>query len=254
MAGNAVSLGWPLAALLVSFALTAAAVTRLADLGDWRAPLTAAGRCVVQLAAISLIIRFALHSMAWTFVFVAGMIVVAAATAARRIAGSLRPGAWIAGAILAGVGPAVALALASTAVPAEPLAVLPTAGILIGGAMSAATLAGRRATDELSSHHGQYDAALALGFTRRQSVGIVARSAAGLALVPGLDQTRTVGLVTLPGAFVGVLLSGASPLEAGVAQAFVLIALLAVQAVSAAVTVELVASAKVLPAGLDLQP
>jgi len=35
--------------------------------------------------------------------------------------------------------------------------------------------------------------------------------AAALALVPGLDQTRTVGLVTLPGAFVGVLLAGASP-------------------------------------------
>jgi ABC-type iron transport system FetAB permease component len=32
---------------------------------------------------------------------------------------------------------------------------------------------------------------------------------------PVLDQTRTVGLVRLPGAYVGVLLGGAGPLRAG---------------------------------------
>jgi putative ABC transport system permease protein len=247
-----VSLGWPLAALLVVFAGAAAAVTRVAALGDWRAPLTAAARCAVQLAAVSLVIRVALVSMGWTLVFVAGMVTVAAATSARRITGSLRPAGWTAAAILAGVVPTLGLAVLATVVPAEPMAVLPSAGILVGGAMSAATLAGRRATEELVGKRGQYDAALALGFNRRQAVGIVARPAAGLALVPGLDQTRTVGLVTLPGAFVGVLLSGASPLAAGVAQAFVLIALLAVQAVAAAVTVELVAAAKLSPPELRL--
>jgi putative ABC transport system permease protein len=213
----------------------------------------AAVRCVVQLAAVSLVIRFALGSMVWTLVFVGGMVTVAAATSARRITGSLRPVAWMALPILAGVVPAVGLSLASQVVPAEPIAVLPSAGILVGGAMSAATLAGRRTKDELTGQHGQYEAALALGLTRRQSVGLVARSAAGLALVPGLDQTRTVGLVTLPGAFVGVLLSGASPLQAGVAQTYVLIALLAVQAISAAVTVELIASARLVAPGLELR-
>jgi putative ABC transport system permease protein len=50
-----------------------------------------------------------------------------------------------------------------------------------------------------------------------------------------------VGLVTLPGAMVGMLLGGASPLLAGAVQLFVLVALLAVQAVSLAVVLELVA-------------
>ena len=54
------------------------------------------------------------------------------------------------------------------------------------------------------------------------------------ALTPGLDQTRTVGLVTLPGAFVGVLLCGGTALEAGATQVFVLIGLLATQAITAA--------------------
>jgi putative ABC transport system permease protein len=50
-----------------------------------------------------------------------------------------------------------------------------------------------------------------------------------------------VGLVTLPGAFVGMLMAGASPVMAGAVQLFVLIALMAVQSVAVAVTLELVA-------------
>lgn len=53
----------------------------------------------------------------------------------------------------------------------------------------------------------------------------------------------TLGLVTLPGAFVGMLLAGASPVQAGAVQVFVLVALLAVEALSVALTVELVGRA-----------
>ena len=59
--------------------------------------------------------------------------------------------------------------------------------------------------------------------------------------MPVLDQTRTVGLVTLPGAFVGVLLGGGDPVQAGVTQLVVLVALLAIEAVAVLVTVEVVA-------------
>jgi putative ABC transport system permease protein len=78
----------------------------------------------------------------------------------------------------------------------------------------------------------------------------IARPAASGALVPGLDQTRTVGLVTLPGAFVGMLLGGAGVVQAGAVQLFVLIALMAVQAVSVSVVLELVARGRITrPAG-----
>ncbi|WP_308168099.1 ABC transporter permease [Nonomuraea sp. NEAU-A123] len=59
--------------------------------------------------------------------------------------------------------------------------------------------------------------------------------------MPALDQTRTVGLVTLPSAFVGMLLGGASLVEAGVVQLVVLVALLAAEAVAILVTTEMVA-------------
>jgi putative ABC transport system permease protein len=84
----------------------------------------------------------------------------------------------------------------------------------------------------------------------RDAVLEVCRPAAGTALVPALDQTRTVGLVTLPGAFVGVLLGGGSAVQAGATQLLVLIALLAVEGIAVVVTLELVA-AGVLPRPSD---
>jgi putative ABC transport system permease protein len=61
------------------------------------------------------------------------------------------------------------------------------------------------------------------------------------ALLPNLDSTRTVGLVTLPGAFVGVLLSTGAATQAGAVQILVLMALLLSQTCGVAATVELVA-------------
>ena len=244
-----VTLGWSLAVLVVVLAGAAALVTRLAELGRVSDPLVAAARAVVQLAAVAAVIGFVLHSLGWTVVFLSGMVVVGAATSAHRMTGSLRGrGWWTLVPIVGGVLPAMSLILLSRAVPVVPVAILPTAGILIGGAMTATTLAGRRLTEELTAQRGAYEAALSLGMSRRAGVGLVGRDAAALALLPTLDQTRTVGLVTLPGAFVGVLLAGASPWQAGAAQVLVLVALLLVQAIAAAVTVELVA-AGLLPVG-----
>jgi putative ABC transport system permease protein len=71
---------------------------------------------------------------------------------------------------------------------------------------------------------------------------LVAREDAALALLPRLDRTRTVGLVTLPGAFVGMLLGGTTPAEAAAVQLVVLVALLLVQSTAVLVVLELVAT------------
>jgi putative ABC transport system permease protein len=251
---DTVKVGWPLVVLLVALTGGAALVTRFTGLGSGRDIAVAAVRAVLQLAAVSLIIGFVLQSLPLTALFLAVMVAVAAGTSAKRITGSLRPRSWwTAMPILAGVVPTLGAIVSSTAVPLEPIALLPTAGILIGGAMTATSIAGRRAGEELTAQRGSYEAALSLGMSRRDGVTLVARGAAGLALVPGLDQTRTVGLVTLPGAFVGVLLAGASPVQAGAVQLLVLIGLLLVQAIAVAVVVELI-SAGLLPAGHETLP
>jgi putative ABC transport system permease protein len=135
--------------------------------------------------------------------------------------------------------------LLSGTVPATGIAIVPVAGIVIGGAMTATSLAGRRALDELEARRDEYEAALALGARHRAAAMLVCRPSAAQAMVPPLDQTRTVGLVTLPGAFVGVLLGSGDPVQAAAAQLLVLIGLLAAEAVAVVVVVELVARQRV---------
>jgi len=107
--------------------------------------------------------------------------------------------------------------------------------------MTATSLAGRRALDELDTRRGELEAALALGVRERYAARFVTRPSAAQALTPAMDQTRTVGLVTLPGAFVGVLLGSGDPVQAAAAQVLVLIGLLAAEGIAVVVTVELVA-------------
>jgi len=241
MGQAAISPGPAFGFLLVGLVLVGAAAALLARLGVSRAIVFASARAVVQLAVVSLLITGVLRSWWETAAFIAVMLGVAVATSARRVS-TLRSGWPVAAPIAAGALPITAAIVASRTMPLTTVAVVPIAGILIGGAMTATSLAGRRALDELRDRHGEYEAALALGFLPRDAALEVCRPTVGQALMPALDQTRTVGLVTLPGAFVGVLLGGGSATQAGATQVLVLVALLAVEAIAAAVTLELVAA------------
>ncbi|WP_020502117.1 ABC transporter permease [Sciscionella marina] len=153
-----------------------------------------------------------------------------------------RRGLTVGLAICAGTVPLLAALIGVGLLPATGIALIPVGGILIGGAMTATTLSARRGLDELHDRYGEYEAALSLGLTERDAVCEVIRRPAAEALVPALDQTRTVGLVTLPGAFVGMLLGGASPWEAGALQLVVLLGLLVVEGLAILVVVELIAA------------
>jgi putative ABC transport system permease protein len=249
-----VDLGPRLAVVLVALTTLAAVGGRLSGLGQDRPVVVAAVRATVQLAVVSTVLLAVVRSLWLSAGFIALMLTVATLTSAGRITGTAlrdaRPSRLlpVAVPILGGAVPVVTLVLASGAVPLRGVAVIPIAGILIGGAMTATSLAGRRLRDELTDRRGEVEAALALGFSRRDAVLLVARPVAATALVPPLDQTRTVGLVTLPGAFVGVLLGGGSPLEAGAAQLLVLIGLLAAQVLAVWAVTELVARGTLLDA------
>jgi putative ABC transport system permease protein len=236
------TLGVVLAVLLLA-AVGVAALARL-DQDDGRpyarALLTAGLRAAVQLAAVSAVIGWVVGAVPSLLGFVGLMLAVAIRTAGRRIT-SNATWRWAAVPIVAGVLPVLAVLLLTGLVPLRGIALIPVAGILTGGALTATVLAGRRALEELETRRGEVEAALALGFPLREARLEIARPAAAGALLPGLDQTRTVGLVTLPGAFVGMLLGGASPVTAAAVQLFVLVALLLVQVVAVAVVLELIA-------------
>jgi uncharacterized protein (TIGR00245 family) len=236
-----------LALVLVALTALATAAGRLSGLGEQRPILVAIVRGTVQLAVVSAVLVAVVESLALSVAFAVLMTAIAAVTAAGRATGRPLRSAGARDRLLAavlpiagGAGPVVLLVLVSGTVPLRGEAVIPIAGILIGGAMTATSLAGRRLREELTQRRGEVEAALALGLLPRDAVLLIVRPVAASALIPPLDQTRTVGLVTLPGAFVGVLLGGGTPLEAGAAQLLVLVGLLAAEMLAVWIVTELV--------------
>lgn len=230
-----------LAAVGLALAALAVAASAAFRLGHTAAVARAVARAGLQLGLVAGVIVAIVDSPGWTLGFVAVMFAVATATAGGRM-GAGRRRWWASAPLAAGVVPVLALLVGTGVLPVRGAVLIPVAGILLGGAMTATTLAGRRALDELATRRGEVDAALAVGLLPRDAVREVCRPAAAQALVPALDQTRTVGLVALPGTFVGLLLGGATPLQAGAVQLFVLVGLLAVEAVAVGTAVEVVAA------------
>jgi putative ABC transport system permease protein len=237
---------WRLAVVLVLLVVLAVSASLVGNLDVERTQVVAAVRAVVQLGVVSLVITGALASVWWSMAFVLLMFSVASVTSTGRIGTPRDQLPWVAFAIACGAVPVLGLIFASGVVPFNGPGIIPMAGIVVGNMMTAATLTGRRAYDEIAGSFGSYEAGLALGMTSPEAAFEVVQPTAKEALTPGLDQTRTVGLVTLPGAFIGVLLGGGTPLEAGAAQILVLIGLMAGQAVTSAVLLRLVAAGRVV--------
>ncbi len=101
-------------------------------------------------------------------------------------------------------------------------------------------VAARRALAALQTRIGEVGAALSLGFGDRDARLMVISASAPDALLPNVDQARTAGLVTLLGAFVGVLLA-----TGGAVQVLVLVGLLLSQTCAVAVTIELAARGRI---------
>lgn len=246
-----IGLGTAAVVVLPLLIVLAVAGSRLAGLRHDRGIVTAALRAVIQLAVVGVVIGLALRSMAGALAFVAVMLGVATVTSTRRISRSAPVPVLLGRCAVAISLPAaavIALIIAPGVVPRNPATLLPMGGIIIGGAMNATTLAGRRLLAEYGTRFGEFEAGLSIGLLPSQSFRLVAGPVAGDALLPALDQTRTVGLVTLPGAFVGMVLGGASPEAAAALQLVVLIGLLAAQALAILLISELLARAP-LPDG-----
>jgi putative ABC transport system permease protein len=229
-----------LGVVVVLLVLAGATVAALGRLGHTTAIVTAAVRAAVQLALVSLVIGWAIRFLPAVALFLLVMYGVASLTAGRRVTRG-RTAWWAALPIAAGVIPVLVLMLAAGVLSARGIVLIPVTGILLGGSLTATSLAGRRALDELRLRHGEVEAALSLGLSPRDAALEICRPAAAQALMPALDQTRTVGLVTLPGAFVGMMLAGSDPVHAGAVQLAVLVALLAAESLAVVVTIELAA-------------
>ena len=143
--------------------------------------------------------------------FVALMLTTASWTAAGRLKGLPHGRAIAVAGVLAGAVTTLVVIFALRLVDLEVRYLVAVAGIVIGNSMSAATLAGRNFQRSSQQRRGEIEAMFALGGSPQLAHEDIGREAVRESLLPNLDQTKSTGLVTLPGAFVGALFGGASP-------------------------------------------
>lgn len=178
--------------------------------------LWATVRSFVQLIAIGYVLEliFNQDNPLWTLLLLTVMIVIAARTTAQRA--SATPHALPIALIAIGVGSGVTLGvlLLLGVFQFRPQDVIPVGGMVIGNAMTTAALVITRLGSDLVKQRLEIETMLALGATSRQASLPQFREALRSAMIPIVDTTKTVGLIKLPGAMTGMILAGASPLEA----------------------------------------
>ncbi len=193
-----------------------------AGIGVGGFPAWAVLRAVLQLTVVALLLRGILAAP-WTVVgFLALMLSTASWTAARRLRELPHGRAIAVAGVLAGATTTLVLVFALRLVDLEVRYLVAVAGIVIGNSMSAATLAGRNFLRTARLRRGEIEAMFALGAWPGLAHEDIGREAVRESLLPNLDQTKSTGLVTLPGAFVGALFGGASPVVAAQFQLVVL--------------------------------
>lgn len=226
-----------LALLLVAIA---AVVSRLRNLGLERDITIATVRSFTQLLAIGYILDFVFRGHGGlTVIVLAVMVTVAALTSGAR--GRRVPGARQIAAV------AVSVALAGTLgvmallriVPLSARALIPLGSMILSNAMNTTSLVMTRLRDDLAASRREVEARLSLGETSRLAAAPWHRAALRSGMLPIIDNTKVVGLVALPGAMTGMILAGASALQAIRLQLVVMYMLLGGNAFAALVAGEL---------------
>ena len=209
-------IGWDQVAGSLALVVLAAALSLWRGIPVERELGVAVLRSFVQLIALGYVIKliFETGNVAYTVPLLALMVVFGAFTArnrARRVPGGLLV-------LLCALGISAAatlgLALAVNALPATSRTLIPIGGMVIGNAMTSAAVALSRLQDEVVTFATEIEARLSLGATSRQAVDPVLRRSLTAGMINVIDSTKSAGLVFIPGTTVGMLLGGASPLDA----------------------------------------
>jgi putative ABC transport system permease protein len=176
----------------------------------------AVARSFIQLTAIGYVIKaiFASDSILWVALLLAVMVVFGAFTArgrARRVPHAFWPLLF---ALAVAAAATLGLVLALGVFPATARYLVPVGGMVIGNAMTASAVALNRFGDEVHDAAGRIEATLALGATSTDAIRPIARRSLRSGMIPLIDSTKTTGLIFFPGTMVGMLLAGASPVDA----------------------------------------
>ena len=117
--------------------------------------------------------------------------------------------------IISGAGTVILVMTLLGVIKQDLTSIIPIGSMMVYGAMNGNALMLERFHAELASHAGQIEAGLALGASPEQVVAPYARRAVTAALTPNINGLQSLGIVWIPGAMSGMLLSGENPAYAG---------------------------------------
>ncbi|MGX8699882.1 MULTISPECIES: ABC transporter permease [unclassified Caproiciproducens] len=191
-------------------------------------------RAVIQLFAVGYVLQFIfrLRNPAVTTLIVLFMIFNAAFNAAKRGKG-IKNGILISFlSILVGAGATLSVLVLSGAVRYEANQIIPISGMIISNAMVAIGLCYRQLTGDFKSRRNEVEIKLSLGADLLPASMDILRDSIRTGMVPTIDSTKTLGIVSLPGMMTGLILAGISPLMAIRYQIMVTFMLLSTTAIS----------------------
>lgn len=172
-------------------------------------------RGFIQVMIFALILSFLFESPLILILVVYGvMIVVAGHTSARR-ARQLPDGFNLTTtSILVGATVTLSIMVITGIIPLRPEFLIPIGGMIIGNSMINCSLSLDRLISDMKQNRGTIEAALALGATSEQASLPLVRDSVRAALIPTIDNLKTLGIIFIPGTMTGLLIAGADPIWA----------------------------------------
>jgi putative ABC transport system permease protein len=224
--GGDIAIGMAQAAGAVVLCLAVVLLCRRFAVHVEREAVISLARGLGQMVLVGTVLALLLHGHLLIGVLILLLMMFAAAmTASRRlreIEGSLLLSFY---AIGLGAGIVIAAMLATGTLHADITMLVPVGSMIIANAMNACAQAAERFRAELTAHVGQIETGLALGAAPAVAVAPYVKNAVYASLLPRLDMLKSLGLVWIPGVMAGMVVSGASPVYAGIYQ-FIIVAMI----------------------------
>jgi putative ABC transport system permease protein len=241
--GNDVLTGLAQAGGAIALCAAVVALCRWHSVHVEREAVVSMARGLVQMVLVGLVLALLLHGRLLIGCLILFMMAIAAAmTAAQRLkgmAGALPLCFW---SIAAGAGTVIAVMLATRSLQPDISMLVPVGSMIIANAMNACAQATERLRAEILAHVGQIEAGLSLGAEPAVTVAPYLQSAVYASLLPRLDMMKSLGLVWIPGVMAGMVVSGISPVYAGIYQFIIVAMILAASGITGLVATVLMRS------------
>ena len=213
---NQILLGAAQAGVTMLAALIVLVAMQRVKLGLTKDIAVGLGRGVLQIVAVGFLLTLIFSGPLWIAIPVILVMITAAGVMTVRRIKDVPNALWISLlGILSGAACVITIMTFLGVIERDLTSIIPIGSMMVYGAMNTNALMLERFRSELMAHTGQIEAALSLGASPHKVVTPYARRAVTAAMTPRINGLQSLGIVWIPGAMSGMLLSGTNPAYAG---------------------------------------